>query len=74
MNATKLAKTLSNMYHTAEEGEAATMVHLFGIRYCEQLQACGKTPHAIAQLARISYTYGTEIYKGIKLARYVEEK
>ena len=33
MTPDELARTLSDMYHDAPEGEATTMIHLFGIKY-----------------------------------------
>lgn len=74
MNPAKLAEKLADMYNTARLGEAATMIHLFGIRYAKQLRTCGESPVAIAKRARISESYGTEINKGINLARYVVER
>ena len=44
MTPTELAKRLAHMYDNARQGETATMVHLFGIRYADELRRCGETP------------------------------
>jgi len=46
-------------------------MHLFAIKYADQIRSCGETPHKIAERATNHYKYGTEINKGINLARYV---
>ena len=53
------------------KGEAATMIHLFGIKYADKIRGCGESPHKIAELATGHHSYGTEINKGMNLARYV---
>ena len=75
-----LAKKLSEMYENAGDGEKTTMIHLFGIRYAEIIKdkkysaadILGKTKLRNGKC--MSNTYTTEIYKGIRLSRYVVEK
>ena len=46
------------------------MIHLFGIKYSEEIMKCG-----IAEVIKesgIFSTYRTELGKGIKLAKYVK--
>ena len=74
MNPDELAKRLAHMYDNAREGETATMVHLFGIHYADELRRCRERPSAIAKRAGLGESYGTEINKGMNLARYVTEK
>ncbi|AZN97256.1 hypothetical protein EJ066_08115 [Mesorhizobium sp. M9A.F.Ca.ET.002.03.1.2] len=66
------AKILAQMYSTAPDKEKAVHVHLFGIRYADELD--GMPLQEIAVRAGISKNYGTEIRKGINLARYVALK
>lgn len=67
------AKILANMYREgAARRETATHVHLFGIKYAEQLDGMPLTE--VTARAGISDTYKTEIRKGMNLARYVRLK
>ena len=75
MTSEELAKELSEMYTTgAKRKERATMVHLFGIKYAEEIKRCGVSSADIAALAKIPASYGTEIRKGINLSIYVQVK
>ncbi len=70
MKIEKAAKILATIYSQAPEGETATSVHLFGIKYAAQIRSLPS--HELADLAGIPRSYGTEIRKGINLAKYVE--
>jgi hypothetical protein len=82
VNQQELAKILRDMYDhpasarktTTGSARKPTMVHLFGILYAKEIEACDpaptKTAKKIAQLAGIG-DYGTEIDKGRLLAEYV---
>ena len=59
------------MYNGAEEGEKVAMIHLFGIKYAEEIRESGVAAKDIAESALISSNYGTEISKGVRLARHV---
>ena len=74
MDSQELANILRQMYSAAGHGEKVVMIHLFGIRYSEEIRACEDSPARIAKKANISERYGTEIYKGCNLARYVGVK
>lgn len=68
----ELVEILARMYGEGKaRGETATMIHLFGIKYANEIRACGETPHEIAELATRYRSYGAEINKGMNLARYV---
>ena len=41
MTPTELGRILSEMYRDAPKGEATTMIHLFGIRYVDEIWNCG---------------------------------
>ena len=71
MTPAELARTLSEMYHDAPKNEAVTMIHLFGIKYADEIRDCGARVPEIVHLSGLSISYVTEVYKGIRLARYV---
>lgn len=60
------------MYFNSEAGESVAMIHLFGIEYASEIRQCGESPKRLAIAAGISESYGTEISKGVKLAKYVQ--
>lgn len=74
MNENDLGKELKEMYFNSKKGETATMVHLFGVKFAQEITDCEYSPKDIARLAGIPETYGTEINKGRNLARYVKVK
>ena len=48
------------------------MVHLFGIKYADEIRNCGASVAEIVRLSALSHTtYATEVSKAVKLARYV---
>ena len=70
MNETEAAKLLRASYDEAEVRlEQTTAIHLFGIRYAEEL--VGLSLENILKQAEMPASYKTEIRKGMKLARYV---
>jgi len=77
MSIEELAKILVQMCDDAEQDkEKSVMPHLFGIRYAKEIGNCHNEIITEAnQLdARISRNYGIEIYKGVRLARYVIDR
>jgi len=56
----------------AARNEKVTQIHLFGIKYAEQIKYMSLSELTI--LADICESYKTEIRKGMNLARYVEVK
>ncbi|GHT78351.1 hypothetical protein FACS1894130_04750 [Spirochaetia bacterium] len=80
MTVPELARALTQMYENAMDGDKATMVHLFGIRYADEIRRAGCNANDIIQQAQLtdgSYmpeSYKTEISKGINLAEYVVDK
>lgn len=72
MTEKELSKKLAEMYFTARKKEMATMIHLFGIKYSQELQ--GKSLKEILRMAEMRSSYQTEIRKGMNLAKYVELK
>jgi len=71
MDLQELGEKLHDMYFNSDDGEAVAMIHLFAIKYAEDIQASGESMKAIAVAAGIQESYGTEISKGVKLAKYV---
>jgi hypothetical protein len=71
MSPEELAAKLKEMYFDSKDGEAAVSIHLFGIKYADQIKESGASPAGIAKLAGVPDSYATEISKGCKLARYV---
>ena len=74
MTINQLGVALSDMYHNAPKGEAVAMIHLFGIKYAEEIKQSKFSKKEIAKAAKIRESFGTEISKGIKLAQYVTVK
>ena len=66
------SKLLRASYESAPKNGKAASVHLFGIRYSDELQ--GMPLGEVAEGAGIPKSYGTEIRKGMNLASYVELK
>ncbi len=70
----ELISTLRQMYHDAPDGETVTMVHLFGVKFAEQIRDSGASVKDITVRAGLPETYLTEIKKAMNLAKYVEVK
>lgn len=66
------ASILKKMYDGAQRGEQALKIHLFAIKYANEIE--NLTPAEIAERAGLSRSYGVEINKGRNLAKYVELK
>ena len=74
MTLQELGNILHNMYFDSEEGEAVAMIHLFGIKYANEINELGASKREIAKAAGIRESYATEISKGVKLSKYVHVK
>ena len=74
MDLNELGRKLNDMYFNSEDGEAVAMIHLFSIKFADEIRATGKSMKDIAKAGGIRESYGTEIAKGVKLARYVVPK
>ncbi len=72
MTTEEAAQILAQMYQTAEKKEKVVQIHLFSIKYADEIAALDA--YDIALKAGLSKSYGTEIYKARKLARYVQIK
>lgn len=69
MTIDELAKKLNKMYATAHKGERVTMIHLFGVRYSDEIKEVG-VKNVIEQ-SGIRSSYHSEVSKGMRLAKYV---
>lgn len=69
-----LAKILNDMYENAADGESVAMIHLFGIKYAEDIIKAETNATELAKLGNINNSYATEISKGMKLSKYVKVK
>ena len=72
MDKNELGKVLHDMYFNSPDGETVAMIHLFGIKYAKEISNADTTFKELAELAKIQPSYGTEISKGVKLAKYVK--
>ena len=70
MTVGKAAERLREMYDEAPEGERVTSIHLFGIKYADEI---GSMPlQELVDRAGLPSSYPREISKMIKLAKYVK--
>ena len=59
-------------YIEAKDGESVSMIHLFGIRYAEDIRHCGRSVTELVNRSSIPNSYVTEVHKGMKLAKFVK--
>ena len=71
MTIDEAARRLKAMYDDASTGKAVS-IHLFGIRYADELD--GMSIGEVVIRAGLPKSYQTEVRKGMSLARYVAEK
>jgi len=69
----ELALELKKMYDNAPKDEKVTMIHLFGINFKNEIQNSNTSPKELAEMAGVGESYGTEINKGMKLAKYCKD-
>ena len=70
MQINEASRILADMYAKAEPREKAVTIHLFGIKYADQIT--DMSAREIVVGAGLPESYKTEIRKGINLAKYVE--
>lgn len=71
MTLQELGNQLNKMYNNAPDKDSVAMIHLFGIKYADAILKSKYSKKDIANAAGIAESYGTEISKGVKLAKYV---
>jgi|TARA_B110000967_G_C18770338_1_gene502719 hypothetical protein len=74
MTLNELGTKLSEMYNDAPKGNAVAMIHLFGIKYANEIKESNYSKKDIIEQSGISTSYLTELTKGVKLAEYVIPK
>lgn len=74
MTINELGIKLNEMYNNAPKGDAVAMIHLFGIRYANEIKQSNYSKKDIIEQSGISSSYLTELTKGVKLAEYVVPK
>lgn len=72
MNIDEAAKILRRAYRRAPEGRQATALHLFGIKYADELAYIPLKQ--LVEKAGLSPSYNTELNKGRNLDQYVNLK
>lgn len=72
MRIDRASKILARMYQTALPKEKALSIHLFAIKYADEIREMSAKDIAVG--AGLPESYKTEIRKGINLAKYVEVK
>ena len=71
MTTEQAARILRRMYDRGRQlEEVSAYLHLYGIKYAEELNSLS-LPEVVKR-ADIPSSYPTEIYKGMKLSKYVE--
>ena len=73
METNELSCILKNMYDDAVK-DKITMIILFGIKYADEIRNNGTSPKDILKAAKMPDSYATEIYKGMRLSKYVDVK
>jgi len=69
----ELGTILKEMYETGlPKKEATTYIHLFGIKYANEIQNNRLSIPEIVRASGISVAYATEVHKGVRLGKYVE--
>lgn len=72
MTPKELSSKLIQMYAYAEAGEQITTIHLYGIKYVNELKRYNLK--CIVNEAGVPLSYIAEIRKGMNLAKYVRIK
>ena len=68
----ELGEELRHMYSDALPREKVAMIHLFGIKYADEIKQSKVNCIELTKLAKICRSYATEINKGMKLSKYVK--
>lgn len=75
MSPEDLAKELRRMYEYGyERNVTVAMIHLFGIKYADEIEACDVVPKDLCCMAGLPESYGREVSKGRRLAHFVDLK
>ncbi len=72
MRIEEASQILARKYSAAPDGEKVLSIHLFGIKYADEIR--DKSLKDIVDRAGVLKSYTIEIRNGINLAKYVEVK
>lgn len=74
MSEAELGRILKSMYENAAKNDALTQIHLFGIKYANEINHNNYKATDITKASGIKSSFATEVSKGMRLAKYVELK
>jgi hypothetical protein len=75
MRLEELSQQLKEMWAQSPSGERVATMHLFSIRYCNELADFKvRELSDLSEAAGGTRTYGTEMNKMVNLSKYVQEK
>ncbi len=74
MDVYELADRLRDMLSVVAHGERLMTINLFAIKYAEYMREDGFDFDLLLEEAGISENYKTEIYRGLRLSKYVDVK
>lgn len=66
-----LANILTDMYENAPDNDSVAMIHLFGIKYANEIRGVYSAAEII-KASGLKSSYATELNKGIRLSKYVK--
>ena len=72
MTLEEAGRRLREMYDTAPYGEQVAHIHLFGVKYADELEGLSNVD--IVRQAGMYESYSTEVAKGRRLSKYVRLK
>lgn len=70
----ELGQKLKEMYENAPKGDAVAHIHLFGIKYADEIRNNSYRSANIIAASGLAKSYFAEVDKGIKLSKYVQLK
>ncbi|MBP8850452.1 MAG: hypothetical protein KBG80_07840 [Breznakibacter sp.] len=69
-----LGLILKEMYDNAPKNEQVANIHLFGIKYADDIKREGFKATEIIRTSGLQKSYSVELSKGMKLSKYVKLK
>ena len=72
MDLTEAARLLRHVHANAPEGKKLVYIHLFAIKYADEIRHLSHT--RLVDLSGIPTAYHVEIWRALNLAEYVELK
>ena len=72
MDLTEAARLLGHVHATAPEGKKPVYIHLFAIKYADEIRNLSYT--RLVDLSGIPTSYHIEIWRALNIAEYVQLK